>query len=177
MYKRGQSTLYNFKPPKKTPAARRTFSKSDFDWDVQGIQKTTASASVSESNEGSQYQATKNLPLKVVAQRIKAEIQRKYPGISVSVGTQHYSGGCSVNIKVNSWKGRHVMVEEVDAYGFKRYPYTPEAKALLDGIETIADQYNRSSFDVDYSDQRFHCTPEFSWDLRAKDEKEFGLLK
>ena len=50
--------------------------------------------------KGEQYEKTKDLPLKEIAQRIKKEALDKYPQIKLSVITDHYSMGCSIDVRV-----------------------------------------------------------------------------
>lgn len=128
--------------------------------------------------KGKSYESTRSLPLKEVAKRIKREVEAKYPKFSVSVRTEHFSMGCAIHLKVVSMPvGFRIMRREDNAHGYASYPYTEEAKALMDGLQKIANQYRFDDSDgqIDYFNTNFYCTPEFAWELRSKEEKEFGL--
>jgi len=128
--------------------------------------------------EGSKYTETKNkLSLKEIAQLIKKETLSKHPEINISVKTQHFSGGSSVNINITSYPKPYLQKILSPHFTFKfqnmeesqipdwayDYAYTPEAKALLDDIQRIADQYRYDDSDgqIDYFSTNFYCTPEF----------------
>ena len=128
--------------------------------------------------KGEKYGSTQNLPRKEVAKRIKKEIEAKFPKLGVSVRSEFFSNGSAINIKVVSVPaGFRIMRKEVNAYGNASYPYMDAAKALLEALQRIANQYRYDDSDgqIDYFNTNFYCTPEFAWELRSKEEKELGV--
>lgn len=124
--------------------------------------------------QGEQYQATKDLPLKEIAKRIKNEISLKHSDITVSVSTDFFSNGCAVNIRIA--KVPFLIYRKVSD-PVTHYPmlqYTESAKKLMDDVQRIADQYRRDNSDgqVDYYDTNFYCTPSFNWELMNEAKKK-----
>ena len=125
--------------------------------------------------KGDKYTQTRDLPLKDVAQLIKKEILTKHPEIKVSVSTESYSGGQSINIKVKDvpFKPyRKVELYPGENSSYYTLAYTEEGKALIEEIKTISNQYNRDNSDLqtDYFDVHFYCTPDYSWEIRRAAE-------
>ena len=143
--------------------------------------------------EGSKYKDThEKLNLKEIAKKIKDEILSKYPEISVSVKTQHFSGGQAININIISYpkpylqkilsphftfKFQNLEESQIPEWAYD-YAYTSEAKALIDDIQRIANQYRYDDSDsqIDYFSTNFYCTPEFDWTLREKELKRLGAI-
>ena len=143
--------------------------------------------------EGSKYQETnKTLSLKEIAKKIKDEILFKHPEISVSVKTEHFANGRAININVMSYpepylqkmislsfRSQYENMEEsqIPDWAYD-YTYTSEAKALIDDIQRIADQYRYDDSDgqIDYFSTNFYCTPEFDWTLREVELKRLGAI-
>jgi hypothetical protein len=142
--------------------------------------------------KGEQYEQTRHLDLKDIAFRIKKEILAKHPDIKVSVKTDHYSMGCSIDIYVTSYPDKilYRMMDQQfkDKYGdlpFDQVPKwvwsyrtLPKALELLEDIQRIANQYRYDDSDsqIDYFSTNFHCVPEFSYELRRKEEIELGCI-
>ena len=126
--------------------------------------------------EGNKYQKTRDLPLKTKAKRIKKEILAKHPDIKVSVRTEHFSMGCAIRIKITKYNGQ-IGEAHKNQWGSLEYRYTKEAKALLDSIQHIADEYrfNDSDAQIDYFNTNFYCTPDFDHDLTMKEYKDLGF--
>jgi hypothetical protein len=127
--------------------------------------------------KGNKYAQTRDLPLKDVAQLIKKEILANHPEIKVSVSTESYSGGQSINIKVT--KVPFAPYRKVELYpgqnsSYYTLRYTDQGKALIEEIKTISNQYNRDNSDLqtDYFDVHFYCTPEYAFEIRMQAEKQ-----
>ncbi len=139
--------------------------------------------------EGKKYEQSKRSPLKVIAQQIKAEILKAHPEIKVSVSTEHFSGGCAVNVKVTSAPFKLLVKKciypemanlpeaEIPKYAWGAN-LTDQAQAVLDDITQICNAYRYDDSDgmIDYFNTNFYCTPEYSWDLRLVEEKELGIM-
>jgi len=126
--------------------------------------------------EGNKYKQTQDLPLKTRAKMIKEEILAKHPDIAVSVRTEFFSMGCAIRVKVTRLNGQIGEVW-VDNWGNKNYRYTARAKALLDSIQKIANQYRYDDSDgmIDYFSTNFYCTPDFDHALTMREYKQLGL--
>jgi hypothetical protein len=129
--------------------------------------------------------------LKQIAKLIKAEVKDKFPNIKVSVKTQHYSGGRSLDVKITDFNGEHFLKKKVIypemanlpesqipryAYGWE---YLPSAKAVIEGIERVGNQYNydRSDSQTDLYDVNFSFDVDFSWNLFQAEERRIGLIE
>jgi len=133
--------------------------------------------------EGAKYKDTKDLPLKEIAKRIKAECKEKYPGANVSVRTEHYSMGCAINISIND-PGFNPYNPKYDPNDYsingcsKRTegPFNQRALDMKDAISKIADQYNYDNSDgmIDYFDTNFYCGVAFAYDLDEKYPKPWA---
>jgi len=139
--------------------------------------------------EGNKYRDTKELPLKEIAAKIKQEVQAKYPEIKVSVRTDHYSGGRSIDVHIISAPFkllvRKVIYPEMANLPEDKIPkyawgwaYTPKAQEVLDGIKKICNQYNYDDSDgmIDYFDTSFYNSVDYDWELMHEEEKKLGLM-
>jgi hypothetical protein len=126
--------------------------------------------------EGTEYQKTKDLPLKEIAKRIKAEILQKYPEIKVSVKTDRYSHGCTLKIFITAFP--YPLYQEGKICGRENRDYSEKAKETLKGIQQIADQYRWDESDpqTDYFANNFYCTPSFDWEL-VRDKEAIKEVK
>lgn len=132
---------------------------------------------------GEKYADTRNLDLTDIAKRIRAEVKvaRKLakmtatPGavtiadpigsapasIKVSVRTQYYSGGGSINVRLTGIPDEWGWTEGPDdGCTDRRYRRiaTPALKAFARAIKDVMDVYNYDGSDVmtDYFDKRFY---------------------
>lgn len=115
--------------------------------------------------KGEQYEKTKDLPLKEIAQRIKKEALAKHPEIKLSVVTDHYSMGCSIDVRVKEVPFKLLDPEKTREE--RTYRFTEKAQSLLEEIRKIGNQYQRSDCDgmIDYYSVHFHYDVEYDWHL------------
>jgi len=126
--------------------------------------------------EGIKYLETKQLPLKEIAKRAKAEILEKHPEIKVSVRTEHYS---SIKIEVTAIpKDFQPYKKEPLAQGL---PYTTirrtdAGQKLLNELEEILRAYNREDIEIetDYCNVHFYTYVTYSFQVSQEAQK---LLK
>ncbi len=123
--------------------------------------------------EGSQYQETKQLPLKEIAKKVKKEIQQSHPEIKVSVVTEHYS---SIKIEVTA------IPKDFQPYRKEQLsqnlPYTTirrtdAGQKLLDELEAILDAYNRKDIEIetDYCNVRYYTYVTYSFQISQEAQK------
>lgn len=132
---------------------------------------------------GGRYANTSDLDLTDIAKLIRAEVKlaRKIakmtatPGamkiadpigdaptaIKVSVRTQYYSGGGSINVRLSNIPAEWGWVEEPDDSHYDRRPRkvaTPALKAFARAIKDVMNAYNYDGSDLmtDYFDKRFY---------------------
>lgn len=129
---------------------------------------------------GSKYEETKDLPLTEIAKRIKQEIRERYPRVKVSVRTEFYSMGCSVDVWVQDADFNPINPEWLPSdswYPVPKSRYTEQGKQLLKDIEGIVQQYNRDNSDssIDYFEVRFYSSVEYTYDLQKRYMEQLGL--
>ena len=123
--------------------------------------------------EGEKYRATKDLPEKEIAKRIKAEVKAMFPSIKFSIRTSTYNGGSSMTLTILNFGFEHVT-EQYKAYRqsdmsmvFEDWcqenfgpaiRYVPEISDIINCIEKIGDSYRYSDADtqIDYFDTNFY---------------------
>jgi hypothetical protein len=132
---------------------------------------------------GDKYANTRDLTLTDIAKLIRAEVKlaRKIakmtatPGavkiadpigdaptaIKVSVRTQYYSGGGSIDVRLSNIPAEWGWTEEPDDSYYDRRPRkvaTPALKAFARAIKDVMDSYNYDGSDIltDYFDRRFY---------------------
>ena len=123
---------------------------------------------------GSQYDATKDLPLKEVAKRIRADIKRMIRagtlprGLKVSVRTEHHN---AIRLNITALpEGLRVytpdyaratrnFTQPADRHnGFDGETHTPEYQAIRQALDANTQSYNRDNSDsmTDYFAVRFY---------------------
>lgn len=115
--------------------------------------------------KGEQYEKTKDTPLKEIAQKIKKETLVKFPQIKISVVIDHYSMGCSIDVRVKEIPFK--LLDPEKTREDRTYRYTEKAQSLLKEIEKIGNQYRLSDCDgmIDYYHVNFHYSVEYDWHL------------
>lgn len=128
---------------------------------------------------GDKYADTNNLRLADIAKLIRAEVKlaRKIarmtatPGavkiadpigdapntIKVSVRTQHFAGGGSIDVRLSNIPAEWGWIEEPGGTYYDRRP-TPALKTFARAIKGVMDAYNYDGSDImtDYFDKRFY---------------------
>ncbi|MCL5949479.1 MAG: hypothetical protein M1490_03265, partial [Candidatus Bathyarchaeota archaeon] len=117
--------------------------------------------------EGTKYLETKNLPLKEIAKKVKAEILQTHTEIKVSVRSKDYS---SIDVEIIEIpKDFQPFKKEPLTQGspYTTYRTTDTGQQLLDDIENLLDAYNRKDIDsqTDYSNVRFYTYVFFSFEI------------
>lgn len=128
---------------------------------------------------GEKYPDHKETDIKDIAVLIRAEL-KAIPGLKVSVKIERYSMGQSMHICIKE-TGFKICPEAYIKYAKDGYPqimadnrperYTPEAVALKDKIEAIANQYNYDNSDsqTDYFDVNYYLYVNYDSDLIDKE--------
>jgi hypothetical protein len=139
--------------------------------------------------EGKKYQETKNLPLKEIAKRVKKEVLAKHPYINISVKTDHFSGGSSLDVHITAYPKQflekkllytemsHLPEDKIPKYAWVASE-DENAKALLKDIEHIVNQYRYDDSDsmIDYFSNNFYSSVLFDHDLRKIELKRLGMV-
>ena len=139
---------------------------------------------------GAKYDATRNLSRVEIAKRMRADIKalQLEPGYKVSVRTQSYSGGGSIDIRVTAVPPGFRYYTDAAASWCKQFPgrdhrmpmaweeaLSPEWRELRAKLRAIHGAYNRDNSDAmtDYFDTRYYGDVDIEWqlarDLRAAD--------
>ncbi|RPE39786.1 hypothetical protein EDD90_2804 [Streptomyces sp. Ag109_O5-1] len=147
-----------------------------------------------EGSYGAKYEQIKRLSTTEIAKRIRADIKlaRKVETklgaetgseialpdplaalatmpktIKVSVRTDYYSGGSSIDVRVYNLPDKGWgFVEELDRYGqYKHWAPGPQLKPILDALKEIHWSYNydRSDAMVDYFDRNYGGHVDVDW--------------
>jgi hypothetical protein len=123
--------------------------------------------------EGSEYLETKQLPLKEIAKRAKAEILEKYPEIKVSVRTRDYN---AIDVEITAIPKDFQPLKRVKLD--QNLPYTTinhsdAGQQLLNDIENILDVYNRKDIEIetDYCNVRFFTYVRYSFQISQEAQK------
>ena len=124
--------------------------------------------------EGSKYQKTENLDVVEIAKLVKKEAQTKFPTLTISVSTQKFAGGCSIEVRINN------VDFEIYSPEFKEYNkgsrdhffegewYNEKAKEVLQQLKSIVNQYryNDSNGMIDYFDTNFYSGVDYAYKLQ-----------
>jgi len=130
---------------------------------------------------GERYTETRDLSTTQIAALIRKEIREWFPTIKVSVRTEYFSGGSSIDIWVKScdfnpinprWDPRDYVTP---MYNNPRY--TDRGRQLLKDFEQIANKYNRDNSDssIDYFDVRFYLSVEYDSDFERQNIEKLGI--
>lgn len=121
-----------------------------------------------------------------IAKRIRADIKRAQAdgalpaSLKVSVRTSRFSMGSSIDVTIQSAPVQihesAFIAHEVATKGREFYSgnrHTPAARALLEKIEAIGDDYRRTDSDLqsDYYNTNFYLHVKFEWDLEQADRE------
>jgi hypothetical protein len=132
--------------------------------------------------QGSKYQATKGMPVKEVAKRVRDDIKALGlpSAMKISVSSDHRSIDIRVkalpsdfpvlSIKAASWRKQFGEARD--------YPFawveasSDELRNLLAKLSAILASYNRDNSDSmsDYFDNRFYASAELDWQVRREHE-------
>lgn len=130
--------------------------------------------------EGKKYQETKSLSTTDCAKLIRKEIKEKFPGIKVSVRTQYFAGGSSIDVRIvdcgyNPINPEHNPLE--NDMDLRKSIYIEKALQLKKDLEKIGNQYRYDDSDgmIDYFNTRFYFSVEFDWESKIEWEKERGI--
>lgn len=130
---------------------------------------------------GERYTETRDLTTVQIAALIRKEMQERFPTIKVSVRTEYYSGGSSIDIWVKScnfnpinpqWNPRDYITPM-----HNNPRYTDQGKQLLKDLEQLANRYNRDNSDnsIDYFDVRFYLSVEYDSDFERENIEKLGV--
>lgn len=122
---------------------------------------------------GELYEKTKDLSTTEIAKLIRKEIRQKFPDIKVSVRTEYFSGGSSIDVKIMDWNKNpiHPNYDHLKLVDNITNPYyTEEATKLLEEIQAIGDKYRFSDCDgmIDYYNVNFWFSVEFDYTFRDR---------
>lgn len=149
---------------------------------------------------GAKHEATKSLSTVEIAKRMRADIKeainagRLPKGLKVSVRSDSFSGGCSIDIRVTALPEDFRIVaplylqwaiDNPQEYRYGRAPFphhetvTPECADLLAKLKAIHGSYNRDNSDAmsDYFDVRYYGDAGLDWQLRDAMQRAEGLPK
>lgn len=133
------------------------------------------------STQGNGYMSAADIA-KLMRADIKAAVKSgELPDVKYSVTVENYSGGRSINIRIQDLPDAWVKGE--DHYGYERDILTPEAKAVQDKVQAIHNAYNYdgSEIQVDYFDVNYygHAEVESPWmaESRAREKARQAAKK
>lgn len=133
------------------------------------------------------------LPLKEIAVRVRADIKAaikdgRLPAFKVSVVTDYYSMGQSLDVKVKAVPAGYLVPNLANVIWAKENPNTypghapsnarnresDEARAHLAIIDGIVSEYHRNDSDMmtDYYSVNFAKRVDFHWELESNQRKE-----
>jgi hypothetical protein len=144
--------------------------------------------------EGSKYRETRGLSVVEIAKLIKQQFKTEYPNIKLSVKTQVYSGGCSINAHITELN-EQIFTPEYLQYRtdpdsilrrelFSEYciikriscvRFTKKVLAILERLEEIGKSFNFDDSDsqTDYFHNSFYYFSGIDYQLEhAKIESE-----
>lgn len=127
--------------------------------------------------EGGKYKETENLRTCEVAKLIRKELKERFPGFKLSVRTQTFAGGSSIDVVIkefpegfNPFCDTYHVGEEPqysDHYAYKAYhtKYNEEAEEIKTMVERVMDQYNFNDSDgmIDYFHVSFYGHASFDY--------------
>ena len=133
-------------------------------------------------SRGAKYDATRNLDVKEIAKRMRADIAalKLAKGIKVAVRIQRYSGGQSIDIRVTAFPAGFKVLSKKAASWKKQFPdrihhmpmSRPEAESeefgeLRAKLEAIHAAYNRDNSDSmsDYFDVKYYGDATVDWSI------------
>ncbi|MFN3991221.1 MAG: hypothetical protein ACK4IS_13295 [Erythrobacter sp.] len=134
-------------------------------------------------SRGAKYDATRDLDIKEIARRMRADIAALglAKGIKVSVRIQRYSGGQSIDISVTALPAGFKVLSKKAASWKKQFPnrlhdmpcagraaQSDELRDLLGKLNAIHSAYNRDNSDrmTDYFDVRYYGDAGLDWQVR-----------
>lgn len=139
--------------------------------------------------EGKKYQESRNLPLKEIAKLVKKEVLVKHPYINISVKTEHFSGGKSLDVTIIAYP-KHFLEKKLIYPEMSNLPedkipkhaYSAleddNARTLIKDIEHIINQYRYDDSDgmIDYYNTNFYSSVEFDHNLRRAEIERLGMV-
>ena len=115
---------------------------------------------------GDQYEASKNLDIKEIAKLMRKAIKAECPGVKASVRIDRYSGGQSIDIRVQEAPFSLEPLIPYDEWveqgneGMRPWKerYAPEVAEMMAKVKAIHKRWNRDNSDSmsDYFDVRYY---------------------
>jgi len=130
--------------------------------------------------EGEKYKETENLSTTEIAKRIREDIKVfkrdfGYPELKVSVRTQYYAGGSSIDVTIKDFGFNPYNPEwDVDAYSKGEQNsvdrYTKRTQAIIKSLEKRGNKYRYNDSDgmIDYFDTNFYYFVNVDYGLENK---------
>lgn len=128
--------------------------------------------------KGEKYETTKDLSTTDIAKLIRKDIKECFPSIKVSVRTQYFSGGSSIDVYIIDAGFNQINPEWAPQNPLLSVSrYTERGKQLLKDIEAIGNKYNRSDCDgmIDYFDVHFYYHVTYDYDFEKRCIQELGI--
>lgn len=131
--------------------------------------------------KGSKYEVNKDLSTTEIAKLIRKEIKERFPNIKVSVHTEYFANGSSIDVWVQDagfnpinpkWNPRDYSTPmHINPI------YTEQGKQLLKDLEAIVNQYNRDNSDtqIDYFDVSFYSDVSYSSEFEHRCMLALGI--
>lgn len=137
---------------------------------------------------GAKYEASRDLDIAEIAKRMRADIKALDlgKGFKISVRIQRYSGGQSIDVRVQAVPAGFKILSDKAASWIKQFPndrhrmpLSPEEAAsaewwmLRQQLEQIHGAYNRDNSDsmCDYFHRRYYGDADMCWQLRHELEE------
>lgn len=127
---------------------------------------------------GEKYEATRKMDTTGVAKLFRADVKAAIKsgtipaGVKLSVRTEYFSGGSSIDVKIRALPCR-LFSGERGPTGMAKY--NPGAEAIRDRLRSMLDAYNFDGSDhmTDYFHVRFYGEVVFDWEF-ARDREGCG---
>lgn len=123
----------------------------------------------------------KNLSTVDIAKLIRKELKEKYLGIKVSVRSEYFANGSSIDVYIKDC-GFNPINPEWDPGNYdlpmdQNQRYTDKAKQLLKELEKLGNKYRRSDCDgmIDYFDVNFWYNVSFDYDFEQECIRKIGI--
>lgn len=117
--------------------------------------------------QGTKYEEVrkKSLTTTEVAKLIRKDIKKKYPKLKVSVRTEYFAGGSSIDARIKDFGFNPINPtynpDDWRSGDYRNPMYTPRALKIMEGIKKIGDKYRYEDID---SMTDYHATS-FFWDV------------
>ena len=144
--------------------------------------------------KGNKRDAVQNMSLKDIAKTIKKEALKKYGDkIKLSVKTDHFANGCSIDATITAYAGGDVLSKEAlewqagnqnspfktwlrddpqlsKGYDWDAPYYSRELSKIIESIDEIGKSYNKEDCDsmIDYFNVDYYWGVDIEYDLYKK---------